>query len=48
LFPRNRKQLASLISDKAPMRDYLKALLNGDHRGAAKAAWKKGTRRQNQ
>lgn len=34
------KKLATMISPKAPLADYLKLLLDGDYPGAAKLAWK--------
>jgi hypothetical protein len=35
------KKLARMISDEAPMGDYLKLLFGGDHQAAARLAWKK-------
>jgi tetratricopeptide (TPR) repeat protein len=35
------KKLAGMITDKAPMGDYLKLLFGGNHQAAARLAWKK-------
>ena len=40
------KRLSKLISDKAPLADYLRPLLAGDFQTAARVAWKRAARRR--
>ena len=40
MVSKESKALAAMISAQAPMADYLKLLLGGEHQAAARLAWK--------